>query len=368
MPFVSVHNGIASKRPHSAYRDPGKTLEHALHGSVWPVTHGEYLLLVQDLHSRFPEVAITPSTSAKAVIPALDRILGAYGTPEVLGSDNGPPFNSTEFKRFSKKLGFHHRKITPLAPWVNGTAERFMQNLAKVVQIAHAEKKNWRHELTKYLRAYRATPHSMMGVPPASLVFNGRKYQTNLPEIRSAAIKPDQQDARETDRSNKAKMQERANKGANVKPHSLQVGDQVLLKQRKMNKLSTCYEREPYTVQEVKGTQITAANQIHQLCRHANLFKKLPPPPTVHVEEANEADDPTPDDPMPARNHVVPINPPPSSQQAEPGPSQETEQEEAEEIEEVTTNPLEQQQQGPRRAQRETRGAPPVRFDDQDWV
>ena len=124
-----------------------------------PLPTGEYLVFVQDLQSRFPEVAITHSTSAAAVIPAIDRILAAYGTPKVLGSDNGPPFNSQEFTKFAKKLGFQHRKITPLAPWVNGTAERFMKNLAKVVQIANADKKNWKHELTKYLRTYHSTLH-----------------------------------------------------------------------------------------------------------------------------------------------------------------------------------------------------------------
>ena len=136
-------------------KQPWSTLCTDLFG---PLPTGEYLVLVQCLHSRYPEVGITHSTSAAAVIPAIDKILAAFGTPEILGSDNGPPFNSTEFANYAKKLGFKHRKITPLAPWVNGTAERFMKNLAKVVQIAHADKKNWRHELTKFLRAYRATP------------------------------------------------------------------------------------------------------------------------------------------------------------------------------------------------------------------
>ena len=85
-----------------------------------PLPTGEYLVLIQDLYSRFPEVAITLSTSAAAaVIPAIDKILASYGTSEVMGSDNGPPYNSTEFMKFARKLGFKHRKITPLAPWAN---------------------------------------------------------------------------------------------------------------------------------------------------------------------------------------------------------------------------------------------------------
>ena len=55
----------------------------------------------------------------------------------------------------------------------------------------------------------------------------------------------------------------------------IKCGDRVLLKQKKTNKLSTPYEIEPYTVDQVNGSQITATNDIHQVTRHVNLFKKL---------------------------------------------------------------------------------------------
>jgi hypothetical protein len=243
-----------------------------------PLPTGEYLVLVQCLQSRFPEVAITHSTSAAAVIPAIDKILAAYGTPEELGSDNGPPFNSQEFTRFARKLGFRHRKVTPLAPWANGTAERFMKSLGKVVQIAHADHKNWRHELTKFLRAYRATPHTMTGVPPATLMFNGRRYATNLPSLPPQGAAQETEvlaKARQTDQAKKEKMKQHADNKAYVKTPDIKEGDRVLVKQKKTNKLSTAYEVEPYTVDQVNGSQITASNHIHQVTRHVNLFKKL---------------------------------------------------------------------------------------------
>ena len=52
---------------------------------------GYYFLVVIDDYSRFPEMEIVHSTSAKAVIPKLDRIFAAYGVPQVVKSDNGPP-------------------------------------------------------------------------------------------------------------------------------------------------------------------------------------------------------------------------------------------------------------------------------------
>ena len=43
------------------------------------------------------EIEVVHSTSAKAVIPKLDRIFAAYDVPQVVKSDNGPPFNGGEF-------------------------------------------------------------------------------------------------------------------------------------------------------------------------------------------------------------------------------------------------------------------------------
>ena len=49
---------------------------------------GHYVI---DDYSRFPEIEVVHSTSAKAMIPKLDRIFAAYGVPQVVKSDNGPP-------------------------------------------------------------------------------------------------------------------------------------------------------------------------------------------------------------------------------------------------------------------------------------
>ena len=54
-----------------------------------PIPSGEYLLVVIDNYSRFPEVEIVASTSAKTVIPKLDKILSTMGIPVTIISDNG---------------------------------------------------------------------------------------------------------------------------------------------------------------------------------------------------------------------------------------------------------------------------------------
>ena len=70
---------------------------------------GHYVLVVIDDYSRFPEVDIVHSTSAKAVIPKLDRIFAANSVPQVVKFDNGPPLSGHEFAQFAEYLGFEHR-------------------------------------------------------------------------------------------------------------------------------------------------------------------------------------------------------------------------------------------------------------------
>lgn len=65
-------------------------------------------MVVIDEFSRFPEVELLTSTSAKAVIPKLDAIFARQGVPDILKSDNGPPFNGREFENFANHLGFNH--------------------------------------------------------------------------------------------------------------------------------------------------------------------------------------------------------------------------------------------------------------------
>ena len=66
-------------------------------------------MLVLDDYSRFPECELVHSTSAKAVIIKLDKIFSSYGKPKVVRTDNGPPFNDSEFAQFASSFGFRYR-------------------------------------------------------------------------------------------------------------------------------------------------------------------------------------------------------------------------------------------------------------------
>ena len=152
---------------------------------------------------------------SRSTIPKLDAIFARKVIPDVLKSYNGPPFNGMEFKNFAEHLGFHHRKITPLWPRANGEAECFMKTLEKCVRAATVEHKNWRQELYKFLRQYRATPHSTTDISPCEAV-NWKKLKTTLPEV-TPPVPEKQKNMTDRDAEQKMKMKSYADQKLGVR-------------------------------------------------------------------------------------------------------------------------------------------------------
>lgn len=252
-----------------------------------PFPTGEYLLVVMDDFSRFPEVEILHSTAAQSVIPRLDAIFARHGIPEKIRTDNGPPFNSELFDRWCRTIGMHHRKIMPYWPKANGEAERFMRTIEKAVRTAAIEKGSWKQQLYRFLRQYRATPHSTTGTSPAELLY-GRKLRTELPTAPESSKKrvtfADQnadpkERLRRTDQRMKAYMKQLADDRNRAKDSEIQTGDRVLIRQPQSNKFTTPYEPTPYEVVHCKGSMITAQRGDRKITRNTTFFKKIPPAP-----------------------------------------------------------------------------------------
>ena len=242
--------------------------------------NGKYLLVVVDDYSRYPEVDVVSSTSAKSVIPKLDRMFSQFGVPETVKSDNGPPFNGAEFKQFAEYMGFHHRRITPYWPRANGEVERFMRTLKKHLRTTDVPLKQG---LFKFLRDYRATPHTSTKIAPATALF-GRPIRVRLPEM---VVTPSNDDIIKThDDAAKRQMKHFNKDKGKPKP---QVGDCVIVKRRGyIGKYTSPYDKDPYIVMERKGTMISAERPTdgHNVTRNMSEFKSLKHLPAPNVPEA----------------------------------------------------------------------------------
>lgn len=193
-----------------------------------------------------------------------------FGIPRMLKSDNGPPFNGLHFKKFCEEMNVIYHKVTPYWPEANGLAERSVKTFKKLISTAKLENKDIQKELDMFLLNYRATPHTTTGKSPFEIVFS-RNVKTTIPAVIDS--KPNEE-MEFTNQQKKSKQKEYADKKRHTKPHNFSAGDLVLCKQQKSDKYTTPYEKEPYKITQIIGSQITAENQNKTITRNSSFFKK----------------------------------------------------------------------------------------------
>eukprot|EP00795_Rhopilema_esculentum_P017886 gene17886-biopygen2051 len=183
-----------------------------------------------------------------------------------------------EFKQYLKQHGIKLRNVTPYSPWVNGEVERFNRSLKKANQCAHAEGKDWREELNKFLLLYRTTPHATTGQCPAT-VFFGRGIKNDIPEYAKDGSQDTELDRK--DREKKGKMKNYTDIKRNAKDSEIQEQDTVLVKNLwKNDKLSPNWLNEKFKVIKIYRKSALLENE------RGNKFYRN----KAHLKKYNESE------------------------------------------------------------------------------
>ena len=90
---------------------------------------GKQFCIIVDAHSKWIDVCVVSSPSSQQAIQALRRVFSTHGLPQILVSDNGAAFSSSEFQTFVAQNGFKHVRSAPYHPATNGLAERAVQTV-----------------------------------------------------------------------------------------------------------------------------------------------------------------------------------------------------------------------------------------------
>ena len=151
-------------------------------------------LTISDAFSRYllrcRAVEKTDGIHTRAVFEAVFR---EYGLPDVLRTDNGPPFASKAPAGLSRlsmwwlRLGIRHERIEPGCPEQNGRHERMHQTLKQ--ETASPPQASWRDQ-QKAFAAFEwefnhERPHEALAyrTPGELYVPSGRRYPARLPEL-----------------------------------------------------------------------------------------------------------------------------------------------------------------------------------------
>ena len=141
-------------------------------------------------------------------------MFAAHGLPDILVSDNGTAFTSTEFMTFTKRNGIRHIRTAPYHPSSNGQVERAVQTFKKTMKKTNTG--SIETMVSRFLFHCRITPHSTTGVSPAELMM-GRQLKSHLSLLPDTAGRV-------------ATKQESQKRGYDerVWDRSLNIGDRVL--------------------------------------------------------------------------------------------------------------------------------------------
>lgn len=171
-----LHQTATPKVPSRPWQYPDAPWQRVHIDYAGPVD-GKMLLIVIDAHSKWPDVWITNNVSTRTTIDHLRMTFATHGLPEVIVSDNGGCFTSTEFNEFTSSNGIRHVFTPPLHPASNGQAE----NMVKLVKTGIRKQRPapLLTKLQRWLFQYRNTPHTTTGKSPAEMLFR-RAPRTHL--------------------------------------------------------------------------------------------------------------------------------------------------------------------------------------------
>ena len=131
---------------------------------------GRMFLILIDATTKWIDIHVVTSSYTQSTIEKMRTIFATLGLPQILVTDNGPQFTSSEFSQFTKNNGIKHITSSPYHPTTNGLAERTVQTFKEGMR----RQKTGSVEtcVARFLFAYRNTPQSTTGISPPVMMFN----------------------------------------------------------------------------------------------------------------------------------------------------------------------------------------------------
>ena len=134
----------------------------------------KYIICGIDCFTRFVELKATKDATAKSAANFLLEIVGRYGPPAEVRSDQGPQYSAKIITEFLQLFKVKARYSLPYRPQANGIVERangeVMRHLRALVLDERVEN-IWSLYLPIVQRVINSTPHSATGSTPMRLMF-----------------------------------------------------------------------------------------------------------------------------------------------------------------------------------------------------
>ena len=198
---------------------------------------GHDFLIYSDRYSGWTEVALMPAKDLKHVLGALLKWFAAFGVPEEIASDGGPPFNAGAYDTFLRNWDIKRRLSSAYYAQSNGRAEVAVKSVKRIL-LGNVDSETGllnTDKVARALLAYRNTPQQGIHLSPAVMLF-GHPLRDHLPnQERKLRIEWQQiADAREIALAKKHLVSLPSHAKGPLKP--LEVGQAVQIQNQRGNR------------------------------------------------------------------------------------------------------------------------------------
>lgn len=155
-----------------------RQLYHPYSLSTGPPSHGSIfssspsaILVVYDLHWKWPDVVSMGSVTAPAIVDCLEQRFSLWGIPQVVTTDNGQQFISSEFSSYILAKGITYICTSYYYPQANDGVKRFNRSLKNLTCVYLTQGFSFRASLSQTLLHHRDTLHATTGASHVSLML-----------------------------------------------------------------------------------------------------------------------------------------------------------------------------------------------------
>ncbi|XP_049375776.1 uncharacterized protein LOC125840854 [Solanum verrucosum] len=147
-----------------------------------------FILVAIDYFTKWVKASSHKSVTKKVVTYFVrNNIIGRFGIPESIITDNGANLNSGLMHEICKRFKIIHRNTTPYRPQMNGAVKAANKNIKRVLRKMTDNYKHW-HEIFSFaLLGYRPTIRTSTGATPYLLVYGTEAVlpmEVEIPSLR----------------------------------------------------------------------------------------------------------------------------------------------------------------------------------------
>lgn len=244
---------------------PWDHLQLDICGEIQGVPHHQrFLVVVYDLHSKWPELTATGSVTSEVIINFLDSLFFRWGLPNTITTDNGPQLILAEFTTYLKNKGH---------PQANGDVERFHQSLKNSLRAHLFQGWTFSQVIHHTLLHYRAIQHSTTGVSTAFLMLG---HELHLPLDRLSPTLPQGPRVRASVAHQQRRIKQKFDLSACAKVPDIQAADWVRVRRPHRDHKLASYWSSPLQVTHQLGPVTFLLSDGTRW--HASCLCKVPPP------------------------------------------------------------------------------------------